>query len=140
MGHVYADVVVKGAKGEVVLKNVIVDTGASYTTLDEKVVEEIGAWSIPHTVDLELGDGRVVKSNIYAVIVSLEERTVATLAACFEGARMVLGVRTLEDLGLKVDPVSGKLEPTRPKDIAYFYLGGNESQEPLHSGRGLGWS
>jgi len=123
MGHVFTDVVVKGWKGEMLIKDVIVDTGASYTTLDKDIVEMVGAWAIPHSVNLELGDGRTVSAKIYAVLVGLEDRVAATLAACFEGAKTVLGVRTLEDLGLKVDPVSGKLEPTRPKNIAYFYRG-----------------
>jgi predicted aspartyl protease len=121
MGHIYSDLLVKGAKGEVVLKDVLVDTGASYTVLEKAVVEGVGAWRIPYTVDLELGDGRTVKADVYAVIVGLGDRSAATLVACFEGAKTVLGVRTLEDLGLKVDPVSGRLEPTRPKNTAYFY-------------------
>jgi predicted aspartyl protease len=54
------------------------------------------------------------------VIVSIGDRSAAALA-CFEGAKSVIGVRTLEDLGLNVDPVSGRLEATRPKNIAYFY-------------------
>jgi predicted aspartyl protease len=121
MGHVYADVVVRGAVGEALLKGVIVDSGASYTVLPRDVVERVGAWPIPHSVDLELGDGRVVKAGVYAVIVSIGDRSAAALAACFEGAKSVIGVRTLEDLGLKVDPVGGRLEATRPKNVAYFY-------------------
>ena len=30
--------------------------------------------------------------------------------------------QTLESLGLKPNPDTGKLEPTRPKGVAYFYL------------------
>ena len=120
-GHVYADVVVKGEAGEAYLKNVLVDTGASYTTLDKDVVEEVGAWAIPHTVDLELGDGRLVKAGVYAVILRLGDRSAATLVASFKGAKSAIGVRTLEDLGLKVDPVSGRLEESRPRNVAYFY-------------------
>ena len=33
VGHIYADVVVKGSRGEISLRNVIVDAGASYTVL-----------------------------------------------------------------------------------------------------------
>lgn len=121
MGHVYVDVVVRGAKGEVPLRGVLVDTGASYTVLDEEVAEKVGAWPIPYKVRSELGDGRVVEASVYAVVVKVGDRSAATLVACFKGARSVLGVRTLEDLGLRVDPVSGKLEPTRPAGLAYFY-------------------
>ena len=123
-GHVYASIIMKGAVGEVSLKDVIVDTGASYTILGKDVVERIGAWPIPHKLDLEREDGRLVKASVYAVIMSLGDRSAATLVSCFEGAKNVIGVRTLEDLGLKVDPVSGKLEAGRPKNVAYFYGGG----------------
>jgi hypothetical protein len=37
----------------------------------------------------------------------------------FEGAKAVLGVRSLEDLGLKVNPVSSSLEAARPAGIAH---------------------
>ncbi|MCR8463696.1 MAG: aspartyl protease family protein [Candidatus Korarchaeota archaeon] len=121
MEHIYVDMVVRGAKGEVLLRGMLVDTGASYTVLDEEVVKEVGAWPIPYTIRLELGDGNVVEANVYAIIVSVGDRSAATLVACFKGARNVLGVRTLEDLGLKADPISGKLEPTRPAGLAYFY-------------------
>ncbi|RZN57155.1 MAG: hypothetical protein DSO09_02220 [Candidatus Methanomethylicota archaeon] len=120
MGHVYADIIVRGRIGEILLKNIIVDTGASYTVLDKNIVEKIGAWSIPYKIDLELGDGRIVKADVYAVIISLEDRSAVTLALCFENAKNVIGVRTLEDLGLKIDPVSSKLEPTRPKILHIF--------------------
>ncbi len=140
MGHVYVDIAVRGAAGEVLLRNVIVDTGASYTTLSKDIVEKIGAWTIPHRVDLELGDGRLVKAEICAVIVSLGDRSAATLVACFEGAKSVIGVRTLEDLGLKVDPVSGRLEESRPKNVAYFLYGGVKMPEYSKAKRGLGSS
>ena len=39
----------------------------------------------------------------------------------FTGAKSVLGVRSLEDLGLKVDPVKGSLEATRPAGVAFYY-------------------
>ena len=42
------------------------------------------------------------------------------------GAKSVVGVRTLEDLdlGLKVNPVSGRFEESRPKNVAYFLCRG----------------
>ncbi|MFZ8795131.1 MAG: hypothetical protein ACO2O2_14795, partial [Acidilobaceae archaeon] len=78
---------------------------------------------IPFEIHLELGDGRIVKASVYAVIVTLEGRTAPTLITCFEGAKSVIGVRTLEDLSLRVSPVSGKLELVRPSNLAYFYIG-----------------
>ena len=124
LGHVYADVRVMGAGGEATLKNVVIDTGATYTALPEGVVKKVCAWALPHTIDLELGDGRAVRANTYAVIIGVGDREAATIAVGFKGAKPVVGARTLEDLGLKVDPTSGKLEPTRPKGLAYFYHAG----------------
>jgi hypothetical protein len=49
--------VVRGAVGEARLENVTVDTGASYTVPGRDVVDGVGAWPIPYTVDLELEDG-----------------------------------------------------------------------------------
>jgi predicted aspartyl protease len=118
VGHVYADVTLRGARGEIVLQGVLVDTGATYTVLERDALERVGAWPIPHRLRLELGDGRAVEADVYAVIVCVEGRCAPTLAASFRGARNVLGVRTLEDLGLRVDPASGKLEPVRPAGVA----------------------
>jgi len=42
-------------------------------------------------------------------------------AVTFEGAKPVIGVFSLGSLGLKANPVTEKLEETRPKGIAYFY-------------------
>ncbi len=52
---------------------------------------------------------------------SIQDREGATIAVTFKDAKPVLGVRSLEDLGFKVDPVSGSLEPTRPAGVAYYY-------------------
>ena len=57
MGRFQADIVVRGAVGEARLENVTVDTGASYTVPGRDVVDGVGAWPIPYTVDLELEDG-----------------------------------------------------------------------------------
>lgn len=118
VGHVYVDVTLRGASGEIVLRGVLVDTGATYTVLERDVLEGVGAWPIPHKLSLELGGGRAVEADVYAVILCVEGRCAPTLAASFRGARNVLGVRTLEDLGLRVDPASGRLEPVRPAGVA----------------------
>jgi len=123
MGHVYVDVGIRGAKGEVELRDVLVDTGSSYTVIPGDAIDEAGGWKLPHMVGLELGDGRVLKADAYAVVMAVGEREAPSICVSFEGAKPVVGVLSLEGLGLKVDPVTGRLEPTRPKGLAYFYLG-----------------
>jgi len=56
MGHLHADMTVKGSKAAVKLKNVLIDTGATYTVLPEEVLKEIGAALLPAKVEVELGN------------------------------------------------------------------------------------
>ena len=97
MGHVLSNMTIKGEKGERALTDILVDSGATYTVLSPRVMEQVGAVKASLTTDVELGDGG------------------------FEGAREVIGGQTLEALGLRLDPATGKLEATRPKNLAYFY-------------------
>jgi predicted aspartyl protease len=121
LAHVYAKARVIGTKTHHVLDNLLVDTGATFTVLPSDLLEEVGALRVPTKTKLELGDGRSVEAEVYAIVLAIEDREGATLAVTFAGAKPVLGVRSLEDLGLKVDPVSGSLEAARPPGIAYYY-------------------
>jgi len=122
--HVYARVRLVGTKTHRAIDNLLVDTGATFTVLPRDLLEEVGAVRVPTKTKLELGDGRSVEAEVYAIVLAIEDREGATLAVTFTDARPVLGVRSLEDLGLKVDPVSGSLEATRPPGVAYYYSSG----------------
>jgi predicted aspartyl protease len=124
MGHVYVDVRLRGSEEEAEVRGVLVDSGSSYTVMPRDVLEGVGAWKLPYEVDLELGDGRIVKAGAYALIIAIGDREAPTICLSFEGAKPVVGVLSLEGLGLKIDPVKGVLQPTRPKGLAYFYLKG----------------
>lgn len=130
MGHVAIDVTVISSKGEHKLKNVLIDTGATYSVFSEEVLKDIGAFKLPIKVPVELGDGRIVQADAYATVLNLEDRQGPIIAITFEGAKPVIGVFSLESLGLKVNPVTGKLEETRPKGIAYFYAAFLRHSEP----------
>ncbi|MFQ6095614.1 MAG: retroviral-like aspartic protease family protein [Candidatus Bathyarchaeia archaeon] len=113
---------VRGERGEVKLENVLVDTGATYTVLPEKLLWDIGAVKIPpYKAPLELGDGRKVEAKVYAAAIKVGEREGPGVILAFKDSKSVLGVQALEALGLRVDPTTGELEATRPKGIAYFY-------------------
>jgi predicted aspartyl protease len=120
VGHVHADLKVRWTK-EAVLSALLVDTGATFTALPKEVLEDIGAAKLPGKVPVELGDGKVVEADAYAMRAGIGDREGIVFAVTFEGAKAVIGVQTLESLGLKVNPVTGELEATRPKGIAYFY-------------------
>ncbi|HID62544.1 MAG TPA: hypothetical protein EYP49_07360 [Anaerolineae bacterium] len=112
---------VRGSKAAVELKNVLIDTGATYTVLPEEILEEVGAGRIPTEVEIELGNGEKVKAKTYGVAITIEEVEAPAVSITFEGAQTVIGVETLESIGLRLDPTTGKLEFTRPKGMAYFY-------------------
>lgn len=117
MGHVYADIVVKGSKGEKVLSQVLVDTGATYTVLPRAILDEIGAWGPLATKTAELGNGTSIEAQTFAIVVKIMEIDAPTIAMTFDGALTLIGVEALESAGLKVDPTTGRLEHTRPKGV-----------------------
>ncbi|MBM3333369.1 hypothetical protein FJY63_01790 [Candidatus Sumerlaeota bacterium] len=121
MGHVHTDIAVKGSKATALLKNVLIDTGATYTVLPENVLEQVGAWGPMGGSEVALGDGRKVQAKGYGVRIKIGEVEGPSISMAFEGAETVIGVETLESLGLKVDPTTGRLEATRPAGVAYFF-------------------
>ena len=121
MGHIYTNITVRGEKGSVELKNVVIDTGATYTVLPEEVLEQVGAGKIPTDVEIELGNGDKIKAKAYGVVIKIKEVEAPSISVTFKGAKTVIGVETLESIGLKLDPTTGSLLFTREKGVAYFY-------------------
>jgi len=116
------DLVLEGLKGRKKLEGVLVDTGATFTCVEEDVLEEIGAQKLPVRVEVELGNGEGVLADSYGAAAEFEGRKAPVVVISFPGAKRIVGVQTLEALGLRVDPVTGKLEYVREKGVAYFYL------------------
>jgi clan AA aspartic protease len=107
---------VKWFKGELSEANVrrvdveaLVDTGATYPALPEDLVEKLGL-TLLREVDGETAGG-VSKLKLHGlVIVEIEDR----IAECPvilrpRGTTPLIGVVALEQMGFKVDPVTGKL-------------------------------
>jgi len=90
-----------------------VDTGATYTTIPGDLAEEVGVPGLPGRRRVMLADGRHVEAEagIASVEVGAREAPVAVLI--MECKEPLLGVETLEALGLKVNRETGELEPTR---------------------------
>jgi predicted aspartyl protease len=113
---------VRGNKTKTKLKKVLINTGATYTVLPEDILKEVGAWGpLTEEVEVELGDGKKVKAKSYAVGIKIKGVEAPAIAITFGGAKTVIGVETLESIGLRLDPTTGSLEFTRPKGVAYFY-------------------
>ncbi|MEA1904589.1 MAG: hypothetical protein U9M97_01750 [Candidatus Hadarchaeota archaeon] len=122
MGHISVDISAVSTKGKRDVKGLIIDTGATYTVLSRDVLEAVGALKLPRKFPLKLGDGRSVEAEVYSLWLELGDGEGPVIALTFEGAQQVIGVQTLESLGLKVNSITGELEETRPKGMAYFYL------------------
>ena len=120
MGHILVRALVRGIKGEKMLEKVVVDTGATYTVMPIEIVEEVGAIKSPWTVELILGDKRRVKAIAYFAEIELNGRKGPMRIASFKGAVPAIGVDTLETLGFKANPRTGKLEPTRGDYALYI--------------------
>ena len=116
---------VKGSKAAIELKNVLIEPGATYAVLPEEVLEEVGASRIPAEVEVALGDGEKVKAKAYGVAIEIEGVEAPSISIAFEGGQTVIGAETLESIGVKLDPTTGKLEFTRPQGVAYFYACGS---------------
>jgi predicted aspartyl protease len=104
---------IRGEKGQVFFERLQIDPKAFFTTLPVETVLRIGASSIPLRVAIDLEDGRSVQSSVYSVGFSVRGQIGTSVAVAFDGARPVLGSKFLEDLGLRIDPKSGLLEPSR---------------------------
>ena len=120
MGHILVRAIIRGTKGEKTLEEVTVDTGATFTVMPTKIVREVGAIKSPWAIDLLLGNRRKVKAATYLAEVELNGRKGPMRIASFEKAVPAIGVDTLETLGLKVNPLTGKLEPARGAYALYI--------------------
>ncbi|MCS7145153.1 MAG: aspartyl protease family protein [Nitrososphaerota archaeon] len=93
----------------------LVDTGASYLVLDPRVIEELGLFPTPYEVELTLADKRRVRSKLYLAEVKAEGRRGPVLVAELDVPAPLLGVFALEALGLRPNPLTGRLEVVGPE-------------------------
>lgn len=96
------------------------DTGASLTVIGPDVLKDAGAMETPWTMDLMLGNKTKVKAKIQMAEIEIEGRKGPMRIATFDDAVPVIGVDTLETLGFKVDPATGKLEEVRGEFLLYI--------------------
>lgn len=95
------------AKAELEL---LVDTGSMLCWMPRKVLEELDI--APRAVrQFKTIEGKVIKRETGAVVVEFDDlETVTEVVFAEEGDGTVMGVTTLESLGYRVNPATGKLE------------------------------
>ena len=114
MGFVKVRVEVGNPEKPGFLKEVelVADTGAIYTVISREVLRELQIRSIGKR-KFKLADGSVVEREVGIIQVKVKERVAHTTVVFGEkGDVQVLGMTTLEELGLQVDPITGELKPT----------------------------
>ena len=67
-----------------------------------------------YETEVELGDGRVIGRRLTLAEVEIEEVRRPVLVAIGEEEKPLIGYTTLELLGFKVNPITGKLERAMP--------------------------
>ena len=97
-----------GLKAEV---DFLVDTGAIYSVVPKKIAEQVKLKELGKR-KFRTGSG-VAEMPIAEAYLTVEGEGVTTIVALSsdENIPILLGVTTLELLGLQVDPVTGKLKP-----------------------------
>ncbi|MEM3549745.1 MAG: aspartyl protease family protein [Candidatus Bathyarchaeia archaeon] len=113
MGYTYVDLVVKGRVSKTV--RALVDTGSAYIVLDPGTVSEVGLHETPFEVELTLADKRRVKARLFIAEVEAEGRKGPAFVARFDVPTPIVGAYALETLGLKPNPITGKIEVVGPE-------------------------
>ncbi len=113
MGITRIDGVVTGPTGKRENVEFLVDSGATYTLLPRNVWQAIGLQP-EKALKFVLADGSVVERNVSECRISLPqgERSTPVLLG-EEKDEALLGVVTLEELGLVLNPFSRELQPMR---------------------------
>ena len=116
MGHVFVNAELSWTESEAV--RFLADTGATYTVIPADVARRLGVAVSPRAMQVRLADGSSRAMHFGTVLMKLEGREAGvTVLIAPVGAEPLLGVESLEALGLAVDPTSHRLRPTRAHGV-----------------------
>ena len=91
---------------------VTVDTGSTYTALPRTLLEQLGVL-VNVSRSSELADGSIVPVDVGETVIRLQGEQFTTPVIFAEpGEPSLLGVVSLEQASLAIDPVAGRLVPT----------------------------
>jgi len=113
MGIVFIEGTVTGPSGEQASLQFLVDSGASYTLLPHDVWRSIGL-APKRSVRCTLADGTTVERYVSECHIALPQGDGHTPVILGEpGDEALLGIITLENLGLVLNPFTRTLQPMR---------------------------
>ena len=91
---------------------VIVDTGSTYTAVPRDMLQRLGV-PVERSLPSETADGRIVPVDVAHTTIRLEGLEFPTPVIFAEANEpSLLGVVSLEQAALAVDPLAGRLIPT----------------------------
>ena len=113
MGLTYVEGTVSGPNGKTATVSFLVDSGATYTLLTEHQWKTIGLVAT-REMTFTLADGTQIKRGISECKISLPQGEGHTPVILGEpGDESLLGMVTLEILGLTLNPFNRTLQPMR---------------------------
>jgi clan AA aspartic protease len=113
MGYVLVDVIIKNPfTGKSISVKALVDTGATLTVIPRKIANELGLPMIGKSI-VQTARGVRELEACFGVVEIMGEETPARILVSDEVDTVLIGITVLEQLGLEVDPVTGKLKKTK---------------------------
>jgi predicted aspartyl protease len=113
MGETRIHFKIHGANGQTAELEAAADTRVTFSKIPKSIAPRLGL-EAKYETDMELGDGRVIGRKFTLAEMEIEEVRRPALVAVGEEGRPVIGYTTLELLGFKVNPITGKLEKAMP--------------------------
>ena len=92
-------------------KELLVDTGAVYTVVNARDLREVGIGIIDKMDFYSINNQKLTREVGVSIVEVMGRRWLTNIIFGEEGDNEVLGVTTLEQLGLQVDPVSKEIKP-----------------------------
>lgn len=125
MGHVFQKAILSAVNEEEV--TMLVDTGATHSLISPQLADRLGVVRFPLKETVTLANGQKVETELGQVAIRIGDRQAVAQTLIADCDEYLLGVETLETLGLSVDPSAGVLRPTRSYTVR---LGGLRSTAP----------
>jgi clan AA aspartic protease len=111
MGHISQRVELSADRTASV--RMLVDTGATFSVIPNALADAIGVRPLRRSVSITLADGRRRRLRAATAIFRIGHREAPATILLGDVVEPILGVETLEALGLTVDPRRRRLTPSR---------------------------
>lgn len=119
MGYIKVKAKVWNVESPTISKEVelLADTGAVYTVLPSSLLKELKVKPIGRR-RFRLANNQIIERDVGIVGIEIKGIKTHTIAVFGDEGIYLLGVVTLEELGLEVDPIRGEL---RPMELLLMY-------------------